>query len=162
MINTLRALVVIFMLGFLWVAFQRERVRRELARVKSTFDKAVKKNEAYHTLLDYLLGRFSLNVVDPFISRPGFTEKRCFHCFWPIDAGHDPNCPWLVVKPAVEALFQPSERPTTAQLPVPATEPQYVDVLPRVAQEERIALGPTPSEFFGRKKKPLTRRKKTA
>jgi hypothetical protein len=57
------------------------------------------------SLLDYLLRFYQLNLHDPYVAKPGYDEKRCYHCHYVIGKGHDVLCPWVQCAPLVRRLF---------------------------------------------------------
>jgi hypothetical protein len=64
--------------------------------------------EVRNTLLDYLFRAYYLNKPDPYLLLPGYEEKRCYHCFHPEYAGHDPTCIWQHCRPFTEVLYAPA------------------------------------------------------
>lgn len=61
--------------------------------------------EQKDALLDYVLRYYSLHARDPFVALPGFDEKRCHHCHYPISEGHAPSCIWQIVRPVSLTLY---------------------------------------------------------
>jgi hypothetical protein len=61
----------------------------------------------YDRTLDYLFRTYSLNLRDPYVVRPGFQEKRCYHCFYPQERGHDVQCAWQRMQPVVQKFYAP-------------------------------------------------------
>lgn len=57
--------------------------------------------------LDYLFKFYQLSIADPYMVKPGYDEKRCYHCHHKAGHGHDPQCPWAVVQPLINRLYAP-------------------------------------------------------
>lgn len=55
--------------------------------------------------LNYVLKTFNLTVSDPYILRPGYDEKRCYHCHIPEGFRHADDCPCNLVHPVVTKLY---------------------------------------------------------
>lgn len=55
--------------------------------------------------LDYLLTEYHLNVHDPYIVSPMFSERRCFHCGHPEGCAHRDDCIWLNTYYMVKRLY---------------------------------------------------------
>lgn len=70
--------------------------------------------ELRNEYLDYLFQTFYLHLADPFVTRPTFEEKRCYHCHYPDYAGHAPDCAWLHCRPLTEVLYPPAPKVTRA------------------------------------------------
>ena len=81
MLYTFIAIVAILTAIMLRLAWQRDEARAENRHNVKLLDKANRRLKHYEPILDYVLRHFSLNVTDPYIIRPGFEEKRCYHCF---------------------------------------------------------------------------------
>lgn len=105
---------LVLFIAIVALAIQRDNARAENRHTVRLLDEARANHEAADKCLDFVLRTFSLNVQDPYIVRPGFAEKRCYHCFYPVEEGHDRVCPWSIVRPFVERLYKPFERPTAA------------------------------------------------
>lgn len=63
-------------------------------------------HRAVDEVLDLLLRFYSLHVSDPYVTRPGFDERRCFHCHYPDTHGHSPDCIWLRIRPLTQTLYE--------------------------------------------------------
>lgn len=61
--------------------------------------------------LDYLLRFYSLNLSDPYVTKPGYDDKRCYHCHYATGFGHDALCPWLACQPLVQKLYRDNQYP---------------------------------------------------
>jgi len=53
--------------------------------------------------LNYLLHFYQLTLPDPYVTKPGYDEKRCYHCHH--ETGHAHLCPWATVRPLVAKLY---------------------------------------------------------
>jgi hypothetical protein len=114
------AILVIFLLGVLLVyvkaasdkviADLQHRIGRGVARQNELVAQANlldTQAETRNTYLDYLFRTFCLNLSNPYVIRPTFEEKRCYHCHYPEYAGHDNDCAWLHCYPITSALYPP-------------------------------------------------------
>jgi hypothetical protein len=99
-------MIAVLVLACAWLTYQKWQLELALR-------KALRVNEVVNKALDYILRKFSLNVRDPYTVRPGFDEKRCFHCFYPETHAHDADCSWLQLQPLVELLYPIRHRPAT-------------------------------------------------
>jgi hypothetical protein len=59
--------------------------------------------------LDYVLRRYALHTSDPYVVRPHYEEKRCFHCNYPLGE-HDADCAWALLRPLTRQLY-PAKSP---------------------------------------------------
>jgi hypothetical protein len=78
---------------------------RRLAAAKAQLRADLDARSDADATLDYVLRYYSLHVPDPYLERPGFPEKRCHHCHYPLLEGHATDCIWCVVRPHVSALY---------------------------------------------------------
>ena len=57
------------------------------------------------TCLNYLFVYYQLNLPNPYVTKPGYDEKRCHHCHFADGHGHDMSCPWIVCQPFIKTLY---------------------------------------------------------
>ena len=87
---------------------ERELTRDLFARIRVFEAEADVRNQ----YLDYVLTTFSLHITNPFVERPGFEEKRCFHSHYPEYATeHDKSCAWMKLRPLTSILYPPPTLP---------------------------------------------------
>lgn len=89
--------------------------RRTISQLRTQLRTHLDTSGRRDVYLDYLIRYLHLNVADPYIDRPSFEEKRCYHCNYPIYAQtHDPECVWLKMSNVTRELYKPANsRDTT-------------------------------------------------
>jgi hypothetical protein len=92
---------------------QQMMVKRDVVHIIELNEEAEVRNK----WLDYLFREFSLHIPNPYVVRPTFEEKRCYHCHYPEYAGHDPECAWLVCRPITSVLYPPPAPPAVEPVP---------------------------------------------
>lgn len=79
------------------------------ARVSRSYERELRHlrtlREEEVLFLDHLIRHFNLHVSDPYISRPNYNEKRCFHCNYPIGFNHGSDCLWVQMQPFVRKRY---------------------------------------------------------
>lgn len=84
---------------------------RELAQRRVQQDTHLAASQRRDAYLDFLIRKLHLHLHDPYIDRPTFEEKRCYHCNYPIYAmSHDPECLWLLMRPFTSTQFPHSPK----------------------------------------------------
>jgi hypothetical protein len=91
-------LTLVFVVVAIIAIYQREVARRRIEVLT-----AERNIRAFY--LDYICRQFSLHIRDPYVVRPGFSEKRCYYCWYPVEHDHAHDCPWKVVRPLTELLY---------------------------------------------------------
>jgi hypothetical protein len=79
--------------------------------LKQTIDFQNRQALTRDNALDYILRYYQLNISNPYITRPGFEDRRCFHCHHPEGFGHHQECPWLHLRPLTAVLYPPPPKP---------------------------------------------------
>jgi hypothetical protein len=68
-------------------------------------------HEEKDRVLNYVLRTFNLHVQDPYVQRPVYDEKRCYHCHIPEGFKHADDCSWFLCQPLVTKLyFTPTQK----------------------------------------------------
>ncbi len=84
------------------IAIQQHKNSEDLVAAAALLNEQADIRNEY---LDYLFRTFNLNLHNPYVIRPSFEEKRCYHCHYPEYAGHDKDCAWLHCYPITSVLY---------------------------------------------------------
>lgn len=85
---------------------ERRRVAKARADVDTRYTTLLNNSKSRDQILDCVLRTFNLHVSDPYTVRPGFEEKRCLHCNYPVGYNHAPDCIWMKLQPYVQKLYR--------------------------------------------------------
>ena len=113
--NILAGIFFVILIVTAWVCGSRQKridqLEREFAALESNH---LDRDNA----LDWLLRQYELHTDNPYVNRPAIvsikrglpvvdkSELRCYHCNTPVEHGHTNICPWVIVRPLCQSLYQ--------------------------------------------------------
>ena len=88
----------VVIIGLMYLLVERTRVIQDLRD-------DLQSRRKMDWYIDLLCRAFFIHVDDPYILRPGYDEKRCHHCNYPINEPHSNACVWQMCAPLRKKFY---------------------------------------------------------